>query len=447
MEAQFTSHLKNYFPDILKSKLLLAVSGGLDSMVLLHLCKNQNLDIEIAHCNFRLRGEESEQETTFVIQEAHRLGIACHINYFDTYAFAKAKKISTQMAARDLRYGWFQELAQQNGRDYILTAHHLDDSAETLLINLSRGTGIKGLAGIPARNGNVLRPLLRFSRKHIEDYARSTNIAWKEDGSNASNDYLRNHIRANAIPALKAAAPQFLEGVRVTEEYVQQTIALLAVYKEQLKQQFTYPLNSISGPSGFCIDLNKLATHPSQDAVLYALLGSFGFTAWEDIYELKGAQSGKMIMSPTHSILKDRDTLQVLAHDIKEHVPTVHWIDKNTGKYIGDNWHLTFQSVDDRSLASKNEIYIDTERLIYPLEVRAWQEGDYFFPLGLGGKKKLSKFFKDEKLSLIEKQEQLLLCSGNQIIWVIGMRPDDRFKVTDTTKTILKISYHTNEVY
>ncbi len=446
MEAQFTSHLKNHFPYIIKSKLLLAVSGGLDSMVLLHLCKNQNLDIAIAHCNFKLRGEESDQETAFVKQEAHRLSIACHVNYFDTYAYAKAKKISTQMAARDLRYDWFLELARKYECKYILTAHHLNDTVETFLINISRGTGLNGLTGIPMQNENVVRPLLPFSRKQIKEYAFSQDIKWREDSSNASDDYVRNAIRHNAIPAIETAVPNFLEGVVKTQEYVSQSVALLNAYTEQLKQELTYPINSIMGPRGFCIQLEKLGAHALPDAVLYALLHPFNFTAWKDIYELPLAQSGKKIYSQSHMIFKDRDTLQILPLSAESTTEKVYWIENGEVELLNKNWKLEFQETKDITLATKNEIFVDKNRLTYPLQIRSWKEGDFFYPLGLGGKKKLSKFFKDEKLSLVQKQHVLMLCSGSNIVWVIGMRPDDRFKVTDTTKTILKISYYTNEV-
>jgi tRNA(Ile)-lysidine synthase len=445
MEAQFLSHIQKKLPYIQSKKLLLAVSGGLDSMVLFHLCK-QDGDIAIAHCNFRLRGIESDAETTFVQQTAKEAGVHCHIGHFDTYAYAKEKKLSTQMAARQLRYNWFQDLARENGYDYILTAHHLNDSAETLLINLSRGTGLKGLAGIPVKNGNIVRPLLPFSRKQIKEYALSKSIQWKEDSSNASDDYLRNAIRLNAIPALEKETPSFLEGVRNTQEYLKQSVSLLGAYKEYLKQTLCYPLNSVMGPSGFCIDLEKLSSHDDSEAVLFLLLNDYGFTSWQDIYDLKDAQSGKKVNSATHYIFKDRATLQVVPLEEEKIEQSVYWIEKEDRVYEVGNLQLSCVEVASRSNGGKNEIFVDKDRLNYPLQIRTWKEGDYFFPLGLKGKKKLSKFFKDEKLSLIEKEHVLVMCSDQDIVWILGMRPDDRFKVTDTTKTILKISYHTNEV-
>lgn len=445
MKTQFHSYIQKELPFLRNKKLLLAVSGGLDSMVLYHLCKTDVMDIAVAHCNFNLRGAESEAETTFVKTTMAEAAVQCFTVYFDTYAYAEEKKVSTQMAARELRYTWFKELASAHGFDYILTAHHANDSAETLLINLSRGTGLKGLTGIPTQNGKVVRPLLGFSRKQLKEYAITHKIRYKEDSSNACSDYLRNDIRLHAIPALEKATPSFLEGVARTQEYVRQSEALLEVYKSQLQQEYTYPIHSNQESKGFCIDLLKLAAHPEQEAVLYALLSDYGFTAWQDIYRLPNAQSGKKVVSQSHTILKDRDRLQVIPKGTNHTKPVV-WIGANEQRVSGTNWEVELQEVLEWFQPTKNEIFVDRNLLTFPLLIRTWQEGDYFFPLGLGGKKKLSKFFKDEKLSLTKKQEVLLLCSNNDIVWVIGMRPDDRFKVTNTTSTIIKISYTPYEV-
>ncbi len=445
MKEQFLSHIKKHLPFIQHKKLLVTVSGGLDSIVLFTLCKQLEMDIAVAHCNFNLRGEESDEETQFVEKTMQEAQITFFKKYFDTKAYAKEKKVSTQMAARELRYSWFQELVQEHAYDYILTAHHRNDTAETLLINLSRGSGIKGLIGIPRHNSNVVRPLLDFSRKQIEAFANSHSIKWKEDSSNASDDYVRNNLRHHAIPALEKANPNFLEGLANTQDSLNQTLTLLEIYKEQLKQEFCYPINSISGPSGFAIDLEKLSTHPAQDAVLFALLKEYEFTAWEDIYSLKSAQPGKQIYAEKYSLLKDRSTLQLMPRDTKATIPVV-WIQEDQNEVNGEHWKLSLEEVATYTSTANSEIFVSKERLIFPLQIRSWQEGDFFFPLGLGGKKKLSKYFKDEKLSLRDKQEVKILCSGTDIVWVVGMRPDDRFKVIKETQTILKISYQTYEV-
>jgi len=445
MKAQFLSYITQYLPFIKHTKLLLAVSGGLDRMVLFALCNDLELDMAIAHCNFNLRGEESDAETTFVEKTMQEAQIPIFIKHFDTSAFAKEKKISTQMAARDLRYTWFQELASKHDFEYILTAHHSNDAAETFLINLGRGTGIKGLTGIPRHNGNVVRPLLGFSRKQIKEYADSAHLLWREDSSNASDNYLRNDLRNNAIPILEKASPHFLEGLTKTQENLKQSAALLNTYVAQLKQEYTYPINSIQGSSGICIDLEKLAAHPEQDAVLYTLLEGYGFTAWQDVYDLKQAQSGKKILSQTHSLYKDRTVLQLMPIDNKKKAQVV-WVSANEKQVQLGGGQLALEVVAKLETASRNEIFVAKDRLKFPLHIRSWQEGDYFFPLGLKGKKKLSKFFKDEKLSLVQKKEVQILCSGEEIVWIVGMRPDDRFKVNPDTKSILKISYTNYEV-
>ncbi len=445
MESQFLSYITKHLPDIHYKKLLLAVSGGLDSMLLYHFCKYYNMDIAVAHCNFGLRATESDAETVFVKTTMQEAGVVCFSKHFDTYAYAKEKKISTQMAARELRYDWFQEVAKTEGFDYILTAHHINDNAETLLINLSRGTGIKGLMGVPLQNQNVVRPLLGFSRKQLKEYAIVNKIVWKEDSSNSSDAYLRNHLRHHAIPALEKASPRFLEGVCKTQEHLKQSFALLKVYETQLKQEFTYPINSISGPSGFGIELEKLRSHPAPNAVLYALLEGYGFTAWKDIYALVNAQSGKLVVSASHSILKDRMTLQVIPNSVSQETTTL-LIPKDATEISAGASRIKLEEVKALTKVDTNEIFVDKSRLKFPLHIRSWQEGDYFFPLGLGGKKKLSKFFKDEKLSLRKKQEVQILCSDDEIVWLIGMRPDNRFKVTASTQTILKISCDTYEI-
>lgn len=445
MKAQFLSYIAQHLPFIQHKKLLLAVSGGLDSMVLFALCKELEMDIAVAHCNFNLRGKESDTETAFVEKTMRESQIPVFIKHFDTYAYAKMNKVSTQMAARDLRYTWFQELAAENDFDYILTAHHSNDAAETFLINLSRGTGIKGLTGIPEHNGNLVRPLLRFSRKQIHEYALANNLQWREDSSNASDAYLRNHLRHNAILALENATPHFLDGLSKTQEHLKQSAALLSVYESQLEQEYTYPINSISGPSGICLDLIKIKDHKAPKAVIYALLKEYGFTSWEDIYDLVNAQSGKKVFAPKYYVLKDRDVFQVMPISDSVEEDSISWILQDEETVHFNNGQLSISQVAQMQKGKANEIYVDKDRLNFPLHIRKWKHGDFFHPLGMKGTKKLSKYFKDEKLSLIEKERIYVLCNDTAIIWVIGMRPDNRFRVTETTKTILKISYNTYE--
>ncbi|MFT5752214.1 MAG: tRNA(Ile)-lysidine synthase [Flavobacteriales bacterium] len=440
----FKYHLQEHCSALTTAKLLIAISGGLDSMVLAHLCRAAGLDVSFAHCNFQLRDTESDGDAQFIQSISHDWEVDCHIKNFETSAFAKAHSISIQMAARELRYTWFQELMDQKKYDFVFTAHHQNDSLETFLINTGRGTGLDGLLGIPAQNGQVVRPLLFCTRKEILSYAESHQIEWREDRSNASDAYVRNQLRHHAIPAWEIAQPKVLLGFGKTQEHLQNSAALLKVYAVQLRQQFQFPIDSLLGPSGMGIDLEKLENHPETNAVLYVLLKEYGFTAWEDVYGLRTAQAGKQIFSHSHRLLKDRTTLEVYPLDT-EIQKTYTWPSEQTD-VMGDFGKLSADPVAALENVSSQEIIVDADRLTFPLHIRKWKEGDSFYPLGMKGKKKLSKYFKDEKLSLIAKEQLWLLFSGDEIVWIIDHRADNRYKIQPTTNRLLKIT-HTHEIY
>lgn len=433
MLEDFKHHIAQDLPFLLDSRILITVSGGLDSMLLLLLCSQAGLDVSVAHCNFNLRAAESDGDQAFVADYCGLHNIPIYIKGFDTSAYAKTSKTSTQIAARELRYQWFKELSVAEGFDYILTAHHLNDDLETFLINLGRGTGIKGLTGIPVVNGKIVRPLLKFSRKQIKEYASKEGLQWREDSSNATDNYVRNHIRHHAIPSLEEAQPNILKGLQHTQEHLKQSERLLKVYTAQLRQQFITESNGEE-----VLDLVALKQHPEPEAVLFQLLSHYGFTAWDDIYKLPQAQSGKEITSSTHRLLKNRDYLiiTVIKVDVAR---SYHW-HKGEGNIKGDFGELSIGEGAVVTNLSKKEIVVDTASLHYPLTIRKWKDGDYFYPYGMKGKKKLSKYFKDEKLSLIAKEKVWLLCSDNDVLWVIGYRADDRFKVTDTTQETIKFT-------
>lgn len=439
----FQSHLKQQFPFIKHdTRLLITVSGGLDSIVLLHLCVASNLAVNVAHCNFKLRGEESDGDATFVKEQATILEIPFFEKSFDTSAYAKKHTISTQMAARDLRYAWFKELSASENFEYILTAHHSNDNLETFLINVSRGTGLDGLTAIPAVSGNVLRLLLPFSRKRINEYANENNITWREDSSNASDAYVRNAMRHHVIPELEKIRPDILQSVEKTITHIKQSASLLEVYTQELKDRYFYPLDSITGPRALCINTQKLKEHPDPKAVLYVLYKECGFTSWEDVYHLLDAQSGKQVFSNTHRLLKDRNTLQLYTISKEDKIKTTSFlIPADVQQHRGDFGVLSMDRVDAVTTVLDTEIYADLSRVNFPLTIRRWKEGDFFYPSGMKGKKKLSKFFKDEKLSLVAKENIWLLCSNEDIIWIIGHRADERFTVTKGTEQIIKITY------
>ncbi|MEM0575613.1 tRNA lysidine(34) synthetase TilS [Flavobacterium polysaccharolyticum] len=432
MQNLFYQHLQTQFPFLENKKLLLAVSGGLDSMVLLHLLEQLPCTIAIAHCNFQLRGIESFEDQSFVQEYALQHQIPFFCTQFDTQAFANDYKLSTQVAARELRYDWFYEQLELHQFDFVLTAHHADDNLETFLINLSRGTGLDGLSGIPAQNEAVIRPLLPFSRTAIEEYAKVNNLQWREDSSNASDKYLRNQIRHHLVPMLKELNPDFLKAFGMTQEYLQQAQELVSDAASMVYQQ-------VAREDGDTIyfDLKQLMRLPNYASYLYQWLKEYGFSAWDDIYNLVDSQSGKQVFSADYRLLKDRDFF--ILSPIQEPEKEIFFIEKNQDK-VKIPLKLQFCKVTDIYKADSSAIFVDESKLAYPLVLRKWQEGDFFYPLGMNGKsKKVSKFFKDEKISLLDKENTWLLCSNEAIVWVIGMRADERFKVEHTTNTIIKI--------
>jgi tRNA(Ile)-lysidine synthase len=433
MQQKFENHIAQNFPFLIGKNLLLATSGGLDSMVMVDLFHKLPFEIAIAHCNFQLRGLESFEDQRFIQNYAETNGIRLFLTQFDTDAFANDYKLSTQVAARELRYNWFYEILETENYDYILTAHHADDNLETFLINLVRGTGIDGLTGIPVQNENVIRPLLIFSRQEIESYAKENNIEWREDSSNASDKYLRNKIRHNLVPILKELNPDFLSTFQKTQNYLQDSKSMVEdasflVYQQVAKEKGTE----------IHFDLNQLKKLPNYKSYLYHWFNGFGFSAWEDIYDLMDGQSGKQVFSSEFRLLKNRDFL-ILSPINLEDDNDEYFINKNQ-KEVKVPLNLALSKVADISTVSNTTIFVDEDKLWYPLVLRRWRDGDTFQPFGMEGKtKKVSKFFKDEKLSLIEKENTWLLCSDNEIVWIVGIRQDERFKIKNTTKNILKI--------
>lgn len=433
MLFQLKDHLNKNLHFLAGKKLLLAVSGGIDSMVLVHLFKQLGYNICIAHCNFNLRGEESNGDEQFICNYAAENDIEIFVTRFDTKAFAEDAKLSIQIAARQLRYSWFTELLQQNNLDYLITAHHLDDSAETFLINFTRGTGLEGLMGIPQVNDSIVRPLLPFTRNDIESYAKEKNIQWREDGSNASNKYLRNRIRHDVMPVLRELNPSFAASFTQTLLNLQQAQSLvndaaILVYRQVVKDFDNKKY----------INISQLKRLPNYTAYLYQWLATFGFTAWDDIYALPNAQPGKFILSEGHRLLKDRDVL--ILEPIHNNDGMVYEVGEGL-QSVDIPLKLTLEIVPSiNENTTKNVIFVNNQLIKFPLFIRKWQDGDYFYPLGMSGqKKKLSKYFKDEKMSLSDKEDTWLLCSEDQIVWVIGKRADNRFKVTGNTTQILKI--------
>lgn len=435
MLDSFKNHITTNFPFLYKSKLLLAVSGGMDSVILTYLCRELQLDFAIAHCNFNLRGKESDGDEAFVMHLGETLNVEVFVESFDTNAYAKQHKLSTQMAARELRYNWFQELAESLNFDYILTAHHADDNLETFLINFLRGTGLDGLTGIPASHDKIVRPLLPFSRESIETYLKNSQIVWRDDSSNATTKYLRNKLRHEVVPILKDINPQLLQSFQSTLSHLNDVADIV-----------DESLNAVAKRAIVHIDETVISYKISEfkkvnnpQAYLYYMFKDFGFTAWDDIVHLLDAQSGKQIFSETHVLLKHRELL--VLSEIKEEKSTdtieIQNGDAAISTPVGT---LIFEKVQQVEEASNTTVFIDLEKLEMPLYLRPWKAGDYFYPSGMIGRKKVSKYLKDEKLSRFEKDNIWVLTSQDNIVWVVGKRLDNRFKVTTETTKILKIS-------
>ncbi|WP_309613686.1 tRNA lysidine(34) synthetase TilS [Flavobacterium sp.] len=434
MLAKFQNHINQSLPFLKGKKLLLATSGGIDSMVLLELCSQSKLDIRAAHCNFQLRGYESDEDEKFVKSQCEKLDVLLFVNHFDTKKFAEKQKLSIQVVARNLRYDWFNTLLINNDYDYILTAHHLDDSLETVLINFTRGSGLDGLTGIPQQNGNIVRPLLPFSRNEIVTFAKKNKVKWREDSSNASDKYLRNKLRHNVIPILKELNPSLLDSFEKSISNLQQAQTLVDDASRIVYRKVVTDINFQKR-----INLSEFMQLPNYQSYLYQWLEPFGFSDWNSINDLVIAQSGKQVFSETHVLLKDRNELILFPK--QNEIEPVNFLISKDQKEVKFPLKMAFCNVDDISVQTTNTIFVDEDKLQFPLVIRKWQEGDWFYPSGMIGRKKLSKFFKDEKFSLLDKSSTWLLCSENQIVWVIGKRLDEQFKVTESTTKILKINY------
>lgn len=435
MLLKLKKHINDNFSFLTEKKLLIAISGGIDSVVLTHLLHKLNYNITLAHCNFKLRETESDLDEEFVKKLGNKLTIKTFTTFFNTKEYAKKNKVSIQIAARELRYNWFTALVDQYNFDYILTAHHADDNIETFLINLIRGTGLKGLTGIPKHNKNIIRPLLIFSREQINEYAKNNNIKWREDVSNQETKYIRNKLRNEVVPKLKEINPNLLNNFIKTTEHLKQDEQLIDNHISSVSKNIISYDEHITK-----FDIKKIKRLANPKAYLYKLLKEYNFSEWNNVYNLLTAQSGKFVTTKTHRLLKNRDFL-LLSH-ISSSVGN-----ENTVFLINENQSIDFPIKIDiefttlRKIDSKNAILVDKNLVNFPMILRKKKDGDVFFPKGMNGRKKISKYFKDEKKSLIEKENTWLLCTNNnEVIWIVGMRQDKRFSVNNTTKNILKIS-------
>jgi tRNA(Ile)-lysidine synthase len=423
----FDQHLCNKSHD-----LLVAVSGGCDSMVLAYLLHKMGYSISIAHCNFQLRGIESDRDAQVVSDFCTQHAIPFYSKKFDTLTYIQENKLSTQEAARDLRYTWFSSLINpQTSKpfSFIATAHHANDNIETVLQNFFKGTGIKGLTGIAPKRNNIIRPLLFASRSQIESYAQSQSIRFVEDASNASNKYTRNFLRNSILPQVQEKYPQVAQNIT---QAIQRFTTLEAIYEEAIAIKRKKVVEQKGAE--LHIPILKLRKTIGWQSLLYEVVKDYGFTALQvgEIISLLDAANSSYISSATHRIIKNRNWIIIapLATDAS----TFIIIEKNTNVVPFENGHLSVQLIATKEISdAANIALVDAKQVTLPMVLRKWKEGDYFYPLGMQKKKKVARFLIDAKLSKLEKEKVWVLESNKKIIWVVGYRIDNRFKVQETT--------------
>lgn len=418
------------------SKLLIAVSGGKDSMALAELIDKSGYKYSVAHCNFCLRKEESDRDEKFVSNYFNNKKVKVYSKRFDTLSYSEAKNISIQMAARELRYNWFHELLEANEFDYIVTAHHLNDAIETFYINTLRGTGLNGLKGIPEKHGKIIRPLLVFNSNEIATFISENNIPFVEDSSNNEIYYLRNKLRHNVFPVFKEINPELEKTFKKQFSIFNQSATYI---EEKLGEDFLKIVKNEKDKTQIkCSDISDLKF---PELIIHYILKKYDFPA-----ELTGQlklmiehpQSGKIIKGKNYTCLVDRDCL-VFKKNTDDHLDEQFLIDKNT---IELNYPINLKFIlHDGSLVNTENhcATLDADKIYFPLILRKWKKGDYYCPVGMKGKKKISDFFTNNKYSSFDKEEQWLLTSNDEIIWIVGKRIDRRFMVDEYTKKTLKV--------
>lgn len=455
VEQQNLFHKRDY--------LLLAVSGGADSVALCELCFQAGFHFEIAHCNFQLRGEESERDENLVRQLAEKYWTKVFVKKFDTQKYAEENKVSIQVAARELRYNWFDELLRiqqsvvsnqqiipslneafippsEDRGLFLLTAHHANDNIETLLMNFFKGTGIKGLQGILPKQGKIIRPLLFAKKEEILAFIKENNLEFVEDSSNRSDKYTRNYFRHQLIPFVEKVFPKAEENLLNNIERFKEIEILyrqsIDLHKKKLLEQKGNEIH---------IPVLKLLKSKPLKTIAYEIIKEYGFTAHQtdEVIHLLNSESGKYISSSTHKIIRNRNWLVISPlNTLKAAHILINKTDTKINFELGELKIKIDDLIDQKIPAASFIATLDTKSITFPLLLRKWKQGDYFYPLGTPGKKKLSKFFIDQKMSLTEKDETWVIESNKRIIWIVGKRIDDRFKVTHKTKKILSIHFN-----
>lgn len=431
---QFKDYIKKNALFTPQQKILLAVSGGKDSVLMVQLFKLCNYNFSIAHCNFNLRADEAQRDESFVRLLANSLAVPFHVAHFDTKGYAAKHQVSTQMAARDLRYQWFEEIRRQRNYDFVAVAHHQNDSIETLLLNLTRGTGISGLHGILPKREKLIRPLLFLSRLQIDELIEVNAINYVEDSSNETTKYARNKIRLNVIPQLREINPNLEETFAQNIIRFAETEEIVAVFIEQKRSEISRLLN---GEIYFNID--QIKSLKPQKLVMFEILKGYHFTSKvvDEILDSLNKQSGTSFYSNTHRLTINRSEL-IISILQKEQEHARHFMHPKDESISIDGSKISLFYTNS-NLVENNELkaFVDVDKLIFPLIIRYRQDGDKFMPLGMKNFKKLSDFLIDNKVPLPQKNKIPLLINGNgEIIWIVGLRQDNRYKVSATTKKV-----------
>ncbi len=435
MLEQFLNHLSRHALCTPANRILLAVSGGLDSMVMLHLFKKANYPVAAAHCNFQLRGMEAEEDQRFVADACQSLDIPFFSKKFGTKEYAKENRLSIQVAARELRYAWFQELMEEKKFDFLATAHHVNDSLETVLLKWIHGSSLESFAGIPVRNKKVIRPMLFATRSMLSDFASEHGIMWRSDSSNDSDDYQRNFIRHQVIPKLREINPA-LEST--FQHGLKKIIGELEFLKNQLEQWKRDHVHQKSGQ--VLIDKAALLNASFSDSLLWRVVREYGFNIDQchDMMEAMQRQSGKKFIGTSHLLTLDRDHIIISPYDEAYEAVTIR--EKNESVVRGA-WEITLSRSKSKDISTNPTVAsLDADKIKFPITWRYWQPGDSFYPLGMENRKKLSDFLIDRKIPLADKNGISVLESEGEIMWVVGHRIDNRYKITPETKAVIKLT-------
>lgn len=443
---QFKEHISNRQLFTAANPLLLAVSGGLDSVVLCELCQQAGYHFSIAHCNFQLRGAESDRDETFVRQLALKYNVPVVVSRFETEQYALTHKLSTQEAARELRYKWFTELLDSikvnegTATPLLLTAHHADDDVETLLMHFFRGTGLQGLTGIPEMNQKIRRPLLRFSREALEIFAKEKGLQWVEDSSNASSAYTRNYFRNELIPALEKVFPQVKNNLRDNLLRFKETDQLYQLAVGQIKKKLIRQKGMEQH-----IPVKQLLGYKSR-ALIFEIIRDFGFTEKqiEEVIKLGKSDSGRYLDAPTghYRLIRHRHWFIISPVQPEQSGNIMIEMENPETRFALGVLHLKTKmnkSAEPPTNTDPQQVILDAKDIQFPLLLRRWKTGDYFYPLGMKKKKKIARFLIDAKLSKSAKEQVWVLESNQRIIWLVGHRIDERFKVTSATRELLSL--------